>query len=49
LVKRGYEGDVHSDEMFEQFGIGKRGYHDALEDARIAANILRKIVLGQLL
>ncbi len=44
LVSRGYTGSIKSDDMFQFFGIPKRGNHDALEDARIAADILRKIM-----
>lgn len=44
LLKQGYTGGIRSEEMFRAFGIKPRGHHDALEDCRIAANILRKIV-----
>lgn len=43
LLRRGYHGGVRSDEIFEEYGIPNRGEHDALEDARIAAAILRRI------
>jgi hypothetical protein len=45
LAKRGYDGPVNSDPLFREFGIKQREYHDALADARIAASILRKIML----
>ncbi|SRR6266481_9477262 len=45
LLKRGYTGGVGSEEMFKEFGAKPRGLHDALEDCRIAADVLRKIVL----
>jgi len=45
LLKQGYSGKINSDQIFAEFGIPQRGHHDALEDARIAADILRKIVL----
>jgi len=43
LVKRGYAGSIRSDEMFAQFGVPQRGKHEALQDCRIEAEILRKI------
>ena len=45
LLKQGYSGDIHSEEMFQAFDTKPRGLHDALEDCRIAAEILRKLVL----
>lgn len=45
LLKQGYTGDIRSEEMFAAFGAKPRDLHDALEDARIAANVLRKISL----
>ena len=45
LVKQGYSGGMRSEEMFKEFGAKPRGLHDALEDCRIAADVLRKIVL----
>jgi len=47
LVKRGYEGEVNSDKLFKEFGVEQRGYHNALEDAHIAAEILRKIMFDK--
>lgn len=44
LLKQGYTGSARSEEMFRAFEIKPRGHHDALEDCRIAADILRKIV-----
>jgi DNA polymerase III epsilon subunit-like protein len=45
LLKQGYTGGIRSEEMFAAFGAKPRGLHDALEDARIAADVLRKISL----
>jgi len=36
---------MRSEEIFQEFGAKPRGLHDALEDCRIAADVLRKIVL----
>lgn len=44
LLKIGYQGGIGSEEMFQAFGAKARGFHDALEDCRIAADVLRKIV-----
>ncbi len=44
LIKKKYTGGFGSDEMFEAFEIPLRKTHDALEDCRIEANILRKIL-----
>lgn len=43
LLKNGYEKSIHSEDMFEAFGSPERNSHDALEDCRMEANILRKI------
>jgi DNA polymerase III epsilon subunit-like protein len=43
LVKQGYTGSIFSEEMFQAFGAKPRGMHDALEDARIAADVLRQL------
>lgn len=45
LIKNGYQGGIRSEEMFKEFGAKPRGLHDALEDCKIAADILRRIVL----
>jgi len=45
LIKQGYSGGMRSEEIFQEFGAKPRGLHDALEDCRIAADVLRKIVL----
>lgn len=45
LVKKGYTGGMRSEEIFQEFGASPRGLHDALEDCRIAADVLRKLVL----
>lgn len=44
LLKSGYAGDFHSDEMFKALGMLERGDHDALSDCRIEAEVLRKII-----
>lgn len=44
LVKKGYTGSIRSEDIFSQFGLGPRGKHDALEDCRLASEVLRKIV-----
>ncbi len=44
LLKKGYKGGFDSESMFREFKIKPRGLHDALEDSRIAAEILRKLV-----
>ncbi|MEY4723501.1 MAG: Exonuclease [Candidatus Parcubacteria bacterium] len=43
LLKGGYAGSMRSEEMFRAFGAAPRDKHDALEDARIAAHVLRAI------
>ena len=45
LLKQGYSGSMRSEEIFKEFGAKPRGLHNALEDCRIAADVLRKIVL----
>ena len=45
LLKKGYAGGIGSEEIFQAFGAKPRGLHNALEDCRIAAEVLRKIVL----
>ncbi len=45
LLKNSYTGSTSSEEMFQAFGAKPRGLHDALEDCRIAAEVLRKCVL----
>ena len=45
LVKKGYSGGMRSEEIFQEFGAKPRELHDALEDCRIEADVLRKIVL----
>ncbi len=45
LLKQGYEGGIGSEEMFQFFGAKPRGLHNALEDCKITAEILRKIIL----
>lgn len=44
FVKQG-RGDIYrSEETFKEFGLPSRGDHDALEDCRHSAEVLRKIV-----
>jgi len=45
LLKNGYTGSFRSEEIFQQFGAQPRGLHNALEDCRITADVLRKVVL----
>ncbi len=45
LLKNGYTGSIRSEEIFQAFGQPARGDHDALEDCRFEAEILRKILL----
>lgn len=44
LIKRGYTGPIDSESMFQFFNAEARGLHNALEDCKIAANVLRKIL-----
>ncbi len=44
LLKSGYHGGTGSEEIFLAFGAKPRELHNALEDCRIAADVLRKIV-----
>lgn len=44
-LKQGYTGSILSEELFQYFGAKPRGLHNALEDCRITADVLRKIVL----
>ncbi|TSC70425.1 MAG: hypothetical protein CEO12_359 [Parcubacteria group bacterium Gr01-1014_46] len=46
LLKNGYDGKINSEEIFQAFGAKPRGLHNALEDCRITANVLRKIILN---
>lgn len=45
LLKRGYNGSIRSEKIFQEFGAKPRGLHNALEDCKIAADVLRQIVL----
>ncbi|MDD5535347.1 MAG: exonuclease domain-containing protein [Candidatus Pacebacteria bacterium] len=45
LIKQGYNGGMRSEEIFKEFGAKPRDLHDALEDCRIVADVLREIVL----
>lgn len=47
LVKKGYEGPTNSDFIFKEFDLPERGHHDALEDARFAAEVLRKVMRSE--
>lgn len=44
LLKNGYAGSMRSEEMFQAFGSAPRGSHNALEDCRLAAEVLRRII-----
>ncbi len=44
LLARGYEGSTRSEDMFRQFGEPPREKHDGLQDCRLEAAILRKIL-----
>lgn len=44
LLKQGYTGSTKSEEIFQAFGSAPRGRHDALEDCRITADVLRKVI-----
>lgn len=44
LLKNGYQGSFRSEDMFQALGIKPRSLHNALEDCRIAADVLRTIV-----
>ncbi|MFA7308657.1 MAG: exonuclease domain-containing protein [Patescibacteria group bacterium] len=48
LVKEGYRGKIDSESIFQEFGMSPRGNHDALEDCRIAAEVLRKLMKNSL-
>jgi DNA polymerase III epsilon subunit-like protein len=43
LLKKGYNGSIRSEEIFQTFGAKPRGNHNALEDCRITADVLRKV------
>ena len=45
LLQNGYKGGIKSEQMFQAFGLAPRGAHDALEDCRHVATILRKILV----
>ena len=45
LLKQGYKGKVNSEEIFQAFGTKPRDLHNALEDCRITADLLRKVSL----
>jgi DNA polymerase III epsilon subunit-like protein len=46
LLKEGYAGSTKSEDIFQAFGATPRGLHNALEDCRITADVLRKIVFA---
>ncbi|MEK7185534.1 MAG: exonuclease domain-containing protein [Patescibacteria group bacterium] len=45
LLKQGYQGGIGSEEIFQMLGAKPRELHDALEDCRMTAEVLRKILL----
>ncbi|MDD5731958.1 MAG: exonuclease domain-containing protein [Patescibacteria group bacterium] len=44
LLKKGYDGAINSEAMFQELGMPPRDKHNALEDCRLAAEVLRKII-----
>ena len=42
-LKNGYPGGIGSEELFQYYGAKPRGLHNALEDCRITADVLRKV------
>ena len=46
LLKNDYTGSIRSEEIFQAFGAKPRELHDALEDCKIAADVLRNIILN---
>ena len=44
LLKQEYTGSTKSEDIFQAFGAAPRGLHNALEDCRITADVLRKII-----
>ena len=43
LLKQGYKGKINSEDIFQAFGASPRGSHNALEDCKISADVLRKV------
>ncbi len=46
LVKSGYTGGIRTKNIYSYFGVERGAQHDALEDCRISAEILRKVMLA---
>ena len=44
LIKQGYSGGIRSEEMFKAFGLPARETHEALDDCRKEAEVLRKVI-----
>ncbi len=44
LVKQNYQGGLNSEAVFQAYGLPKRNHHDALQDCRLEAEVLRKIM-----
>ncbi len=44
LMQKGWKEIPDSETVFQHFGLPARGFHDALEDCRLEANVLRKIM-----
>lgn len=42
-LKNDYTGGTGSEELFQYYGAKPRGLHNALEDCRITADVLRKV------
>jgi DNA polymerase III epsilon subunit-like protein len=43
LLKKGYDGGINSEAIFQTLGMPPRDKHNALADCRLAAEVLRKI------
>jgi DNA polymerase III epsilon subunit-like protein len=46
-LKNGFSEGMRSEELFQYYGAKPRGLHNALEDCRITADVLRKIVFNE--
>jgi len=44
FLEQGSETIPQSEEVFQYFGLPPRGFHDALEDCRLEAEVLRRIL-----
>lgn len=48
LLKKGYDGSIRSEQIFQAFGLPPRDKHNALDDCRLAAEVLRKIMRDEI-